>query len=349
LCPELARRASPRRRNSKLKLARFPACSPLPLRLYLLCRSAHSLHSFHSALGQLRKHSRAGCTLQRFGWCIVTGLWWLIVCRNKRLNGEVECRTATVLQQECRRHACPTGFRGWHRRHYSYHTSASQPAYDRDIGSSVRQPFRISAKFVVEYWSLRSRGRARQHAWARALPNERAVDTAATTAVKLIHRNRLTMEAWMLIVAGGRRVGDHPSILDNPKRRSRLSFRNQIEDRHESDVSDQTSEELKTFKPLSPSSPTSRRIWRNESGKFANARAHSPARESRALPRPGDLQVALAATELGRSSLTNQGCCLAASSTSFSAPPWERRPVVVSFETRCWLSPVAAPYAFDSL
>jgi len=29
------------------------------------------------------------------------------------------------------------------------------------------------------------------------------------------------MEAWMLIVAGGRRVGDQPSILDNPKRRSR--------------------------------------------------------------------------------------------------------------------------------
>ena len=46
----------------------------------------------------------------------------------------------------------------------------------------------------------------------------------------------------MLIVAGGRRVGDQPSILDNPKRRSRLSFRNQIEDRHGSHVSDQTLE-----------------------------------------------------------------------------------------------------------
>ena len=47
--------------------------------------------------------------------------------------------------------------------------------------------------------------------------------------------------------------------------------------------------------------------------------------------------------------LTNQGCCLAASSTSFSARAWRLRPVALSSEPRCWLSLVAVPCASDSL
>jgi hypothetical protein len=61
----------------------------------------------------------------------------------------------------------------------------------------------------------------------------------------------------------------------------------------------QTSEESKTFKPLSPRSPRSRLIEEMKAAKFANVRTHSPARESRALLRPEDLQVAFGSAEPG--------------------------------------------------
>src|SRR5207248_1234713 len=35
--------------------------------------------------------------------------------------------------------------------------------------------------------------------------------------------------------------------------------------------------------------------------------------------------------------------------TSFSGPPWRLRPVALSSEPRCWLSPFAVPCASDSL
>ena len=66
-----------------------------------------------------------------------------------------------------------------------------------------------------------------------------------------------------------------------------------------------------------------------------------------AMRRATEGQVSLATAEIIVSA--NQGCCLAASSTSFSAPPWRLRPVAVSSEPRCWLSPVAVPCASDSL
>jgi hypothetical protein len=42
-------------------------------------------------------------------------------------------------------------------------------------------------------------------------------------------------------------------------------------------------------------------------------------------------------------------CSMARPPTSFSAPAWRLKPVALSSEPRCWLSPVAVPCASDSL
>ena len=56
--------------------------------------------------------------------------------------------------------------------------------------------------------------------------------------------------------------------------------------------------------------------------------------------------------QLSRAESPNEPSLIAAwqrPPTSFSGPPWRLRPVALSSEPRCWLSPFAVPCASDSL